>query len=180
MKTTFRVDGLRELDAALGELPKATARNVLRRVLTKAAQPIADDARQLAPVDGGHLRDSIAVSARVKNQAGSSEFAATLRSGGSKAEAVRAMRDARRAAGGGSFAEIHVGPSVKAPHGHFQEFGTENHAAQPFMRPAWESNKHRALDTIKKDLGAEIEKTAKRLAKRRARAAAKGATGASA
>lgn len=180
MRTTFNVEGLRELDAALGELPKATARNVLRRVLTSAAEPMADDARNLAPVDDGQLRDSISISTKVKHKAGSSEFAAVLRGGGSKAEAVQAMRDARRAAGGGSFAEVHVGPSVEAPHAHLQEFGTQHHSMQPYMRPAWERNKGGLMPSIRTDLWAEIEKAAKRLAKRKARAAAKAAAGASA
>jgi len=34
-----RIEGLRELDRALAELPKATARNVLRRVLTRLTCP---------------------------------------------------------------------------------------------------------------------------------------------
>jgi HK97 gp10 family phage protein len=179
MRATFSVEGLRELDAALGELPKATARNVLKRVLTKAAEPIAADARNLAPVDSGQLRDSIAISARVKNKAGSSEFAAVLRGGGTKADAVKAMRDARRAAGGGSFAEVHVGPDVKAPHAHWQEFGTGHHDMQPFMRPAWERNKNGLMPSIRSDLWSEIERAARRLARRKARAAAKAAAGGS-
>jgi hypothetical protein len=39
-----KLEGFKELDRALGKLPKATAKNVLRRTLIKAAKPIDDDA----------------------------------------------------------------------------------------------------------------------------------------
>lgn len=180
MKVTVKVDGLRELDAALGELSKASARSVLHRVLRRAAEPIAEKARQLAPDDPAtgapDLRTSIAVSSKLRNPVGKAEFAAVMRAGGSKAEARAALREARRA-GSTSFAEMHVGPSQGGGHGVLQEFGTVHHAAQPFMRPAWEAHKEQALDIIKRDLGDEIDKAAKRAAKRAAAKAAKLARG---
>jgi hypothetical protein len=61
MATKVRVEGLRELEAALKELPKATGKRVLRNSLRKAR----------APVDDGTLRDSIGVGTRLtKRQAG--------------------------------------------------------------------------------------------------------------
>ena len=62
---TVSTSGFRELDKALAELPKATARNVLHRTLSKAGQPIADEASRLAPVDTGKLAGRIAVSTRL-------------------------------------------------------------------------------------------------------------------
>src|SRR5262245_20653798 len=64
MKVTVKVEGLREIKDALNELPKATAKNVMLRVLKTWAEPIADAARQLAPVDKGDLKRSIRVLAR--------------------------------------------------------------------------------------------------------------------
>lgn len=176
-RTTFKIEGLRELDEALKELPRATARNVLKRALTKAGQPMADMARSLAPVDpdgGGTLRDNIVVSSRIKNKVGASEYAAAMRDGLGKEAAVAALRDARRAAAGmGSHAEVYVGPTTKAFYGMFQEFGTRNHGPQPFLRPAFDSRAPRALDTIRDDLATEIEKARARLAKKAEREAAK-------
>jgi len=173
-KTTVRVEGLRELDAALAELPKAVARNTLRRVLKKAGQPIAEKARQLAPVDTGRLRDSINVSPKLGTKAGQKEYAAAMKQGLGQEAAVAAMRDARRAAKGeGSFAEMYVGPG-RQPHAHLQEFGSVNNRPHPFMRPAWDANKDEALEIIKRDLGGEIAKAAKRVARRKAKLAAKG------
>lgn len=171
----IKIGGLRELDSALGELSKATARNTLRRVLKRAGQPIADRASELAPDDPAtgtpDLHTSIIVSPKIKNEVGKAEFAAVMKSGGTRAEAVSAMRDARRAAGGeGSFAEMYIGPDAKQFHAHLQEFGTVHHAPQPFMRPAFEEKKGEALDIIKRDLKAEIDKSVTRA---RARAAKK-------
>ncbi|MET4634974.1 HK97-gp10 family putative phage morphogenesis protein [Kaistia defluvii] len=173
-KTTVKVEGLRELEAALSDLPKAVARNTLRRVLKKAGEPIADKARQLAPVKSGKLRDSIVVSPKLGTKAGQKEFAAAMEAGLGKEAAVGAMRDARRAAKGeGSFAEMYVGPG-RQPHAHLQEFGSVNNRPHPYMRPAWDAHKDEALDIIKGDLGGEIMKAAKRVAKRKAKLAAKG------
>lgn len=178
MKMTVRVDGLRELDAALGELPKATARRVLLRTLSKAGKPIAERAAELAPDDpqtgSPDLRTSIIVSAKLKNPVGAAEFAAVMKAGGSRAEAGRAMAAARKAQPGGSFAMMFVGPSARQFHAHMQEFGTVHHGPQPFMRPAWDEKAQAALEVIKTTLGDEIEKTAARIAKRAAAKAAKG------
>lgn len=174
MKTTVKIEGLSELDAALGALPKATARNVLKRALKKAGEPIAAEARRLAPVDEGHLRDSIVVSPRLKNRAGLAEFSAALRSGASKEAATRALRDARRAAAGSkSFAETYVGAGP-LPQAHLVEFGTVNMAAQPFLRPAFDREKAGAARAIRDELADAIEKAAARLERKAARLAAKG------
>src|SRR5690606_5127845 len=69
MATTVRVDGLRELNDALEQLPKSTQRSVLRRVGLKALQPVADAARAMAPDDpatgGNDLRSSIGVGTKL-------------------------------------------------------------------------------------------------------------------
>ena len=53
MSMTVSVEGLAALDKALAELPKATARNVLKRTLDKAAQPIVEEAKTLTPFRTG-------------------------------------------------------------------------------------------------------------------------------
>ncbi|MFP5432847.1 MAG: HK97-gp10 family putative phage morphogenesis protein [Alphaproteobacteria bacterium] len=176
MAKPFRVsvDGLREMDENLGQLSKATARGVLRRVLVKAGQPIADAAAQMAPDDPNtgapDLKSSMLVTSRLKNEVGKAEFAEVMRSGGSRSEAVQAMRDARRDAGG-SFAEMYVGPDAKIFYAHMQEFGTAHHGPQPFMRPAFDQKKGEALDIIKNELGGEIDKAVLRMKKRLAKKA---------
>lgn len=189
MAVKVSVEGLKELDEALGQLTKATARNVLRRVLKKAGQPIADAARAKAPHVSGKLQDSITVGTRIaKSQAakaGDAAYSATMRAGGTKQEAQSALRAAARAAkGDAAFVEMFVGPANQ-PLAHVIEFGTGERfhrsgksvgsvAPQPYMRPAWDGEKGRALEIIKGELGDEIMKAAERAAKRAAKMAAKG------
>jgi HK97 gp10 family phage protein len=165
MKTVVEVEGLRALDEALGQLPKSIGRAVLRRTLVMAGEPIAEAARSMAPTrpNGGQLRDSIGVSTKVKRKVGKAEFAIAMAQGLGEVAARQAMRDAQRAAGGGAFVEMYVGPSKLGWYSHFLEFGTVHSAPKPFMRPAWDSNKDRALDIIKRELGNQIIAAAKRV-----------------
>ena len=181
---TVRVSGLVELDRALGELPKATAMNVLKRTLAKAAEPIVDEAKQLAPVyavpphkriSRGALRDSIVVSARIKNKVGNAEYSAAMKAGLGKAAARAALLAARSAyAGQGSVAEVYIGPA--RGHGviryaHIVEFGSVHQSPHPYMRPAWDSQKARAFEIIKSELGNEIIQAARRIGRSRKQSA---------
>ncbi len=170
------VRGLKELDAKLAALGKRTARAASKRVLKKAGQVIADDAQSRAPVDTGNLKLSIAVYTKKPkgHDPGKRAFHAAMKGGATRAEARAALRAAQGAA---PFAEVFIGPLARVRYAMWQEFGTENQPARPFMRPAFDSKAKRALVIVRRDLGGEIEKTAARLAKRRARAAAKAAGG---
>lgn len=172
---TVSTSGFQALDKALAELPKATARNVLHRTLRKAGQPIADEARRLAPVDSGLLVEQIAVSTRLKNKVGNAEFSGALRAGLGKAAAVSALRQARREAKGqGSFAEAYIGPARGKGlifYAHLVEFGTVKMAPQPFMRPAWDAKQREALDIIRRELGNEIIMAARRLGRSKKKSA---------
>jgi HK97 gp10 family phage protein len=168
MKVTVSVDGLRQLDNALAQLPRSLQKGVLKRTLAKAGQPIADRASELAPRDTGELASSMAVSSKIKG-IGGAEFAAVMRSGGSKAEAVAAMRGARRAAKAtASTAVMFVGPTKAkskkdAIKRIVQEFGSVKQAARPYMRPAWDAEADHALEIIKEELGNQIIATARRV-----------------
>lgn len=145
MKVT--VEGLDAVMTALRELPNTTAKNVMKRVMIKRAEPIADRARQLVPVDQGHLRNSIHVATKL-----------TRRQRGRHRKVHR------------DDVEVFVGPGAD-PAAHLQEFGTSHHDAQPFMRPAWDATKDEFLAGVGADMWAEIEKAAARLAKKAAKAA---------
>lgn len=144
-KTTVRIEGLRELDKALGQLPRATAQNVLRRTLKDAAEPLAQRARALAPREDLHLVESIDVSTRLTRR-----------------QSTLHRKEARP-----SFQEMFVGSNNPADIQ--QEFGNQRHGAQPFMRPAWDQEKRPTLDRIANGLWAEIKKSADRLARKNAR-----------
>lgn len=142
---SIRMEGFKELGQALDQLPKATARNTLRRVLKKAAEPVRDAMADKAPVLTGRLKQSIVVGTKLTS---------------------RQARDAKRE--GKHFAEVHVGTAD--PAGVVQEYGSFKEPAQPFARPAWDATSTDALVTISTELGAEIEKAAARLAKKLAKA----------
>lgn len=167
MKSTMRVEGLRELQASLQQFKKSTARSVLERALRKAAAPVEAAAERLAPVDTGKLKASIQTRV-IRTNAGKSAYGATMRAGGSKADAAAAARAANKeAAGRGASATVRV--EATAPHAHFAEFGTSKQGASPFMGPALHSNRNAIIAGIKTELASEIKKTATRLAKRKAK-----------
>lgn len=138
------VEGLKELEQALQQLPMANAKAVLRRTLKEAGEPVAKTARSLAPREMGYLRESIDV--------------------GTKLSARQAKLHKKE-----SPVEMFIGPGPD-PAAHLQEFGTgPGHQAQPFMRPAWDQHKNEVLDIIANRTWLEIEKTAARLAKKAAK-----------
>lgn len=145
MSGRVKVEGLKELEQALMALGRVAARNVARRTLMKAAQPIADDAAQRAPEETGSLVKSVAASTRNPRR--------------HKKE---------------SPVEVHVGPG-RSPRAHLQEFGSRHHGPQPFLRPAWQAGKDDALASIAADLSDEIAKATKRQANKAARLARKAA-----
>jgi HK97 gp10 family phage protein len=148
----IRVEGLRELQDALMEVSRATAKNIMARSLKQAGEPVRAAAESLAPVATGTLQESIGT--------------------GTKLSRRQKSRFRKQSA-----VEVYIGVTNSLPQGHLQEFGTVDHGPQPFMRPAWDANKTRVLDSIKELTWAEIAKTAERVAKRKAKAAAKAAKG---
>jgi HK97 gp10 family phage protein len=154
MALTVAVEGLDDLLAALKELPKrATEKAVVRRSLTKSAEPIRGLWAALVPYDasdpGMHLRDAVVISAKTKSR--------------------QTLENARP-----GDVTIYVGPDKNLPrhHGIFMEFGTFKDAAQPSGRPAWESQKDAAFRILGYWMWVEIDGSARRLAARAAKLAA--------
>lgn len=168
--TTLKVSGLKELDEALGELSEATARNVLKRALARAAEPVLEEAKRRAPVRSGDLKRGLHIRTALINTVGNREFSQAMRAGLGKAAAVKAMRDARREAPGtGSFAEVYV-QTGQHPQAVFQEFGTSHHEAQPFLGPALDAKGAEAIGIVAGALSDEIEKSRARAERKAARA----------
>lgn len=176
---TLRVDGLKELEDALGELSKATGKNVLRRALLAAARPIEAQAKELAPVKFGYLKRSIGTSkvSFSSGNAGKRAFAEAMARGASRSEAGAAAREANvGAAENVTSALVLVGPGRRRQAG-MQEFGTVKNRPHPYLRPAWDANRISAVEIIATELKVEIDKAAARAARKAARLLAKqGAT----
>lgn len=144
MAVTVQVEGLRELETALAELPKATARNTLNRALTTGGKFFQGVWQAAAPHATGQFERSILVGKRLTR------------------------RQAReRKTDGKDFAEIYVGTAD--PAGVQLEYGNIHQAAQPNARPSWDSSKERVLNLIAKEIGGEIEKARGRLARKAAK-----------
>lgn len=134
-----KVEGLRELERALSDLKVSTARNVGRRTLKQALEPMAEAARRNVAQDRtGELRQSIGVT--------------TGRPKG------RGYRRKDRI-------EAHMGPGQQ-PQGIQEEFGNRKQAPRPFMRAAWDAGKRGALEGVKSILRQEIDRAAKRAARK--------------
>ena len=156
--TKFRIEGLKELDKALGQLPRATGKNVLRRVARKALEPIIEDAKTKVHELSGDLRGSLAVSTKLSFT--------------QKAEHKSMF------AGEKSSIEMFAGagPHNFVPQAVFEEFGVKRRGKSnkstphPFLRPAWDGGKMKVLTDIRKDLWLEIKLAADRAARKKARA----------
>ncbi len=146
---TVTLSGFKELERALAQLPKATGKNVLRRIAKGALEPMADSAAAKAPRDEGKLAFSISVGEKRTRR---------VRTGFNKKNGI----------------EMAMGPGNTLPgvlqYASFVEFGTIDTPAQPYMRPAFNAGAHAALDFIKANLGSEIQKSARKLAVKRAKA----------
>lgn len=161
--TTVRVEGLRELDAALGQLPPSVGKAVLRRVLKQAAVPIYEYAHERAPMRP-------AGAPKVTYMKGGQER--IRRPGTLKVLVQSGTRLTRRQAAmvrkeGKWDAEHYVG--TRDPIGRLIEFGTAHSPAEPFMRPAWDYGAPIALKLIGDKLGEGIDKAAKRVARKAAK-----------
>lgn len=164
MRGSLRVEGLKELDRLLAELPASTARRTARKGMMEALEPVAAAARAMAPrgVEPKNARsaDSIAVSDKLtRSQARA---------------AARADRQTK------TLTHVYVG--MANPLGHLIEFGSGPRRkkngqyvgvmpAQPFMRPAWDANRAAVLASLAVHLRVEIDKVLARRAKRAARRA---------
>lgn len=147
----FRLEGLEDTVRNLGELSRATQKNVVRRTLLNAGEPTANVASSLAPERSGILAFSIVVATQLT---------------------ARHRGEMRNRA---SEVEVYIGPAggqgalFYASH---QEFGTVLTPAHPYMRPAWESTKGQVLALIVSGLRAQVERSAARAARKAARLAA--------
>jgi HK97 gp10 family phage protein len=149
LELSVKLEGFAELDNALAQLPKATAKNVLRRTANGALQPMADTAAALAPHRSGRLAYSISVSEQ---------------------RTRRAKWQSRAVRNGITMAMGPAGGLGALNYASFDEFGTVDTPAFGFMRAAWDSGADKALEYVKLNLSVEIEKSALRYARKLAKA----------
>lgn len=135
-RTTIQVSGLRELGQKMHGLGDKVAKQLARRATGKAANVIKKAAIQKVvtnpSIETGSLRDAI-----IAKKLGKSESRDTS----AHIVAVR-IRGSRRKSKGKARKQ------ATAPYAPLVEFGTVKMQAEPFMRPAFDNNKQRALDVM--------------------------------
>ncbi|GLK49493.1 hypothetical protein GCM10017620_24660 [Brevundimonas intermedia] len=146
---SFKIEGLKDIDQALLDIgKKATAKNIGRRALRNAAEPIDQSWRSKVRVDTGDLRESGGISTKLtRRQRAQHKKTAPI--------------------------EMFVGPGGN-PQAITEEFGTNTHPPHPSLRPAWDEHRHDLPAVIGAELWSEIEKAAARAARKTARLAPKG------
>lgn len=168
------LSGFKELEKALAELKdKATSRRVADRALRRGAEPIRDRAKELAPDDpsngeGKYLVEAIKIgrAAGAQQKLGNSGNVVSTFvgiDGSVKPAQPSTKRLTKKGTGkpGGGVAAYSI----------FMEMGTESHAAQPYMRPAYEEKKEEAVKGMADILREEIITTQARAARKAARSA---------
>lgn len=159
MAGSLKMEGFKELERKLAQLPASTAKGVARRVMKKQLKPVADMANALWP---GSSDDVFQITSRIaRGQMTDSHMER-------KASTVDMFVGA-------------PGGSTGTPEAPLIEFGTGPRyqkggkyvgavSPQPMLQPAWDANKSRMLEQLGADLFEEIEKSLKRRAAKAAKA----------
>jgi HK97 gp10 family phage protein len=177
----LKVEGIEEFEAALGELGRSLGRQVLERSLRKASQPMLQKAKDMTPRDEGDLEGSLKIARVATSDPGKAAFASVIQATGDRTAARAALREAYRTQGG-AVVDLVLGPDLKdgGSHAHLVEFGTGPRyqkngkyvgamPADPFLRPAFDSEARPTIERLKPLLRVEIEKAVARRAARQAR-----------
>lgn len=147
----YKVEGLKELDELLAELPSKIAGTVLRQAVMDSAKPALWSAIYLAPYSLVYRKGS----KRHPEQArypGMLKKNIILRS-----QSPKAKNDFN--------AEAVVGFTKRAYYGSFVEFGTSKMSARPFLRPAADATREESVAKFGDYLAARIAKAHERLKK---------------
>lgn len=158
-----QIEGLDELNEALDGIPEKISRKIVLDALKDAASPMVEEARSLAPVERGILRDKIEVRPMRRRRFGSevsigafSPHAHLVENGTAPHRIDAKPGSVLRAVNG------ILGMTVEHP----------GARPQPFFRPAWAMTSRQVYENIKDSLRGAIERASERY-RRRANALAR-------
>lgn len=166
------IEGLEGIIKSLNQLPKElVGKNggPIRKALVAASTIIRDDARArvsaLGLVKTGAMQANIAYQVdRNPQRSGANERVRVGVRGGALSKYADTRKNRRLGVVGKAYEK-----SSTTFYWRFHEFGTEKMKAQPFLRPAFESNTGAALDTIVSMTERQIAIIARRLARENSR-----------
>ena len=148
MRGAINIDGIQELQRALGKLPKELVNKAEKAALRGGAFLISKAAKAKAPVASGHLKKSIGINVRtVKGK--------TTARIGAKSDRKTVTRYGKQVI------------SNPANYAHLIEYGTSSRAARPFIRPAIESSKDEVLGAMTKSFNANLGKVVSKIRSRK-------------
>lgn len=137
---TVKIDGLQELGQRMKSLSSDVNNRIARAATVAGAVVIRKAAQQKVPVDTGNLKKNIIVKRLPKGETPmTSEHIVTVRQG--------------------KLTEKQKGSGIQdAFYGRFVEYGTAKMPARPYMRPAYDENKEKAVEAIKDRIRARLDK----------------------
>ena len=127
---TSNTKGVEKLLKSLKQFPQNIQKNIINGAIRAGAKVIADEVKKNTPTDTGNLKKSIGIIKRRSKDKTKVRFSVTPRKGGKN----------------------------DGFYGHMIEFGTSKMAAQPFMRPAFESQDNQSIEAAKEYLAKRIDK----------------------
>lgn len=141
-RNSVKVEGLRELGEAMQALGAEVSAKIADRMVSKAARMVRDEAKKAAPVRTGFLKQNIIVKRMRKSETDlTSEYRMGVRKYKLKYANTKFNVRKRRA---GTYYGVD-----DAYYWRYLEFGTVKMAARPFMRPAFDNNRMRAVEVMK-------------------------------
>jgi len=171
VKVAYEITGFKELELALKDLRKEMQGgegNITAKALMKASYPVWREAQARAPVSGGGAHTPV-------KQLKSGRFVPDWQAIKSEPGTLRKSIKRKRLRNPRGWSEV-VGIGVEsggtranpigAYYGLFQEFGTRHIPAQPFLRPALESNRAVFIRVFGQELGRHIEREGRKIGKK--------------
>lgn len=130
--------GDKRISAKLGALDLKVQKKIVRKALRKAARPILAEARARVAVDTGKLRDGLSIKA------------VRARRGVFGVQVVTPRR-----------VDLGIPADAKGFYPAVLEYGSENHPPRPYLRPALDANREKAVDTVADFVRSEISAVSK-------------------
>jgi HK97 gp10 family phage protein len=150
-----KIEGLKELDAAIRQMTDNVQGRLLRQAANAGAQVIRKEARAKAPKDTGLLRKNIVVGrSRRQSAKGKETYNVFLKKEKRTFADTKANRRKNRV---GKKYEVD-GPAF---YGKFIEMGTSKMPARPFLRPALEGKRGEAIAAFREKMAEGIRKLSK-------------------
>lgn len=152
LETKFTIEGIDQIEKALGMMPDRIAKKVAQRSLKKGAKVIQNAMLQRAPHRSGKLFSSIAVGiAKLAN------FTVAVRVGLKPVDGIVTGKGRKRAVG-----------KHRPFYASMLEFGWTDRAGVkhklPWARPAFDESKEAALGAVLNDLAVGVEEQAQKIA----------------